>query len=64
MPNLFKEIDSDGDGSLSASEIEAYFEKMGRPVPDGLFENEDKDKDGSISWDEFSGPKGDGPDEL
>ena len=27
-------------------------------MPDGLWDNEDKDKDGVISWDEFTGPKG------
>ncbi len=28
-------------------------------MPEELMEHEDKDKDGSVSWDEFSGPKGD-----
>ena len=32
-----------------------------REMPEGLFENEDKDKDGFISWDEFGGPKGSSP---
>lgn len=27
-------------------------------VPDELWEAEDKNKDGVIDWDEFSGPKG------
>jgi FK506-binding protein 14 len=65
-PNYFKMIDLDGNGELSKEEIEAYFEKMGAPVPDALWETEDKDGDGVISWEEFSGPKGDSPmgDEL
>ena len=35
-------------------------------VPPELWENEDKDGDGFISWEEFSGPKGANPlgDEL
>ena len=35
-------------------------------LPEGLMESEDKDSDGFVSWEEFSGPKGDGPggDEL
>ena len=28
-------------------------------LPDGMWEHEDKDSDGFISWDEFTGPKGD-----
>lgn len=54
-------IDTDSNGFLDKAEIDAYFEKMGRAVPDGLWENEDKDGDGKISWDEFSGPKGTEP---
>ena len=30
-------------------------------MPEGLFANEDKNKDGYISWDEFGGPKGSSP---
>ena len=54
-------IDTDGDGTISKAEIDAFFEQQGRPVPEGLWENEDKDGDGVISWEEFSGPKGDSP---
>lgn len=61
-PNLFKEIDSDGNGSITKEEVEAFFqEKHGTGTPDGLWENEDKDKDGVISWEEFGGPKGEHP---
>jgi len=66
MPNIFKQIDANGDGKLTKEEVEAWFGNQGRPMPDELWDNEDKDKDGFISWDEFSGPKGDSPggDEL
>merc|ERR1719230_1635683 len=65
-PNLFKEMDKDEDKLLSEDEIAAWFkETQDREIPDGLMDNEDKDKDGKVSWDEFSGPKGDSPhDEL
>mmetsp|Transcript_4138 Transcript_4138/g.9395 ORF Transcript_4138/g.9395 Transcript_4138/m.9395 type:complete len:210 (+) Transcript_4138:76-705(+) len=65
-PNIFKQIDTDGDQKLSLEEITAYFKTMDKDVPDGLMDSEDKDGDGFVSWDEFSGPKGDSPggDEL
>jgi len=59
--NIFDQIDLDSDGSLSKSEIDAYFVQMGSTTPDGLWEKEDTDGDGIISWEEFSGPKGDSP---
>ena len=65
-PNYFAMIDVDGSGELSKEEIEAYFKKMGQEVPAELWTQEDKNGDGVISWEEFSGPKGDSPggDEL
>ena len=65
-PNVFKMIDTDEDNKLSVEEIEAYFKGMDKEMPEGLMESEDKDADGFVSWEEFSGPKGDGPggDEL
>lgn len=61
-PNLFKEIDTDKDGKLTEAEIEAFFQdKHGTGTPDGLWENEDKDGNGFISWEEFGGQKGDVP---
>jgi len=43
-----------------------YFKKIGggADLPDELFNKEDYDGDGVISWDEFSGPKGSAEDEL
>ena len=44
---------------MSEAEFSAWFNKhRSRPPPDGLFQREDKDKDGYISWTEFSGNKG------
>ncbi|CAE7528443.1 FKBP3 [Symbiodinium microadriaticum] len=58
-PNLFKELDTSGDGKLSKDEVLAFFVSQGKnELPPGLWESEDKNKDGFLSWDEFSGPKG------
>ena len=56
--DMFKVIDLNEDGVLDEAEIAAFFKKQGAGVPEGLWENEDTDKDGFISWNEFSGPKG------
>ena len=69
-PNLFADLDvSPKDGKLSPEEVLAHFQKQDPSVtkiPDGLMEQEDKDKDGFITWEEFGGPKGTAPpkDEL
>jgi len=68
-PNLFAELDVDGDGKLTKKEVLAHFLKTdedAKELPPGLWESEDKDEDGVISWEEFSGPKGRSPtkDEL
>ena len=58
-PNIFKDLDGDEDGKLSKEEVLAFFKKQGRDeLPEGLWEKEDKNEDGVISWEEFSGPKG------
>lgn len=69
--NIFKEIDSDSDNQLSREELSNYLKKQ---VPEGarssdipdqdkliedIFTHEDRDKNGYISHDEFSGPKHD-----
>ncbi|KAH9498810.1 Peptidyl-prolyl cis-trans isomerase fkbp14 [Bulinus truncatus] len=72
-PNVFKEIDLDGDRFLSQDEVSDYLKKQASKAGDRVQENEeqhkeiitqifnheDKDKDGLISHDEFSGPKHD-----
>jgi len=66
-PNFFKAIDLNEDGKLTKEEVSEWFKKeQGRDMPDELMDKEDANSDGSISWDEFSGPKGDAPahDEL
>ena len=63
-PNLFKEIDFNEDGKLSTTELLMHFKKQNPDtweLPPGLMENEDKDKDNHVSWEEFSGPKGNKP---
>jgi hypothetical protein len=60
-PNIFGWLDENNDGKLSKEEIEAYFSGQGREMPHRFMEEEDKDGDGFVSWDEFSGPKGSAP---
>mmetsp|Transcript_40990 Transcript_40990/g.74922 ORF Transcript_40990/g.74922 Transcript_40990/m.74922 type:complete len:207 (+) Transcript_40990:411-1031(+) len=62
--NLFEKLDNDRDMKLSKEEVQAFFTEQGQEMPDSLFDEEDKDKDGFVSWDEFSGPKGDEKAEL
>lgn len=57
--NLFQELDTNNDNKLSEEEVLAYFKKQGEDsIPPELMDEEDKDKDGFISWEEFGGPKG------
>ncbi|XP_071103494.1 uncharacterized protein [Haliotis cracherodii] len=71
-PNVFKQIDSDGDKKLTQDEVSNFIKDQmkdsGAPSEDDeahnkmvseIFSHEDKDKDGYISHDEFSGPKHD-----
>lgn len=72
--NLFKKIDADGDNQISRDEISGYLNKevakegkVGEAVNadeqdklvEEIFNFEDKDKNGYISHEEFSGPKHD-----
>ncbi|XP_031838820.1 peptidyl-prolyl cis-trans isomerase Fkb14 isoform X1 [Nomia melanderi] len=73
--NVFKEIDTDHDNQLSREEVRAmmseYLRKQVIEAEQGIeiadhdklveeiFQHEDKDKNGFISHDEFSGPKHD-----
>lgn len=47
----------------TARQVGAWFKEKQQmdELPPSLWENEDKDKDGFISWEEFSGPKGSAP---
>ena len=58
--NIFKELDVlPEDGKLSKEEVLSFFKRQGKDeLPPGMWESEDKDGDGFISWEEFSGPKG------
>lgn len=63
--NLFAKLDLDSDGKLSQDEVLAHFKENGQDaIPDGLWDSEDKDGDGFITWEEFSGPKGEDKEEL
>lgn len=71
--DMFSHIDTNGDKVLSKKEVSVYMrsqaQAQGMPVHDkkwkkhhkmmvaNIFEHEDTDEDGSISHDEFSGPK-------
>ncbi|KAK6172069.1 hypothetical protein SNE40_018030 [Patella caerulea] len=72
-PNVFKEIDADGNQLLSVDEIATYLKEQASKHNVGeenveeqhnnmikeIMAHEDKDKDGFISHEEFSGPKHD-----
>ena len=49
----FAQLDTNGDGKLSKSEIDTFFAQMGQTVPDDIWEHLDEDKDGFISFQEF-----------
>ena len=56
-PNLFKDLDVDEDCKLTPDEILAHFKRQGQDeLPDGLLDNEDKNKDGFVSWEEVCRP--------
>uniref|UniRef100_A0A7S2E706 peptidylprolyl isomerase n=1 Tax=Ditylum brightwellii TaxID=49249 RepID=A0A7S2E706_9STRA len=57
-PNMFDTIDVNKDRMISRRELESFFANMKQQVPAGIFEGDDKNSDGFISFDEFSGPKG------
>lgn len=57
-PNIFAQMDMDDSGGISKSEMSVWFQKThGTDLPDGIWDNEDANRDGVISWEEFSGPK-------
>ena len=64
-PNDFALIDQNNDGKLSKEEAKAYFDSKGQMIDlEALFKEEDKDGSGYVDWEEFSGPKGDGPPDV
>ena len=59
--DMFVGIDANGDGRLSHQELLADVQKRNASLtelPPGLLKREDKDGDGYVTWEEFSGPKG------
>ena len=51
--NLFNELDVNTDCKLTAEEVLAHFKGHGQDeLPAGLMDNEDKNSDGFISWEE------------
>lgn len=59
QPNIFKEIDANSDGQITKEEMQAWFTNVrNAQMPAELFAQEDKNGDGVVSWDEFTGPKG------
>lgn len=62
VANDFVNIDSNKDWEISIDEAREYFEKLGQMVNlDTLWNDEDTNGDGYISWEEFKGPKGSSP---
>lgn len=68
-PNVFGIIDIDKNNELSIEEVKEYLKEQDvfvkgdesnhESILSEIFEREDKDKDGVISFEEFSGPKHD-----
>ena len=63
-PNVFGMVDKDGDKKITPDEVREYLARKGKKSDEDpeklladVFEKEDKDKDGIISFEEFSGPK-------
>ena len=54
------DIDKDGDWLITYDELmEFHIARFGnKPPPPGFWERFDKNKDGIVEWEEFSGPKG------
>jgi len=59
---VFEDIDEDKDWILTEYELgQWYVSTRGEDMPPDLFYREDLNDDGIITWEEFSGPKGQGP---
>ncbi len=61
--NVFKEIDVDEDWLITHSELMMWHtaHMPNVKLPQGFWQRIDKNQDGIITWDEFEGPKGEGP---
>ena len=59
--NLFALIDTNRDGKLDEQELQNFFSQQGSDIVPPEVWRDDADQDGTISWVEFTGPKGDGP---
>jgi|EP00908_Phaeocystis_cordata_P008336 FK506-binding protein 14 len=59
QPNLFDELDEDEDGVLTPEEIVVHFRRHDprAELPPTLMEQEDANKDGGVSREEFGGPR-------
>jgi len=55
-PCFFSLIDTDGSGDLDEVELARHFARIKQQMPAHVM-SEDKDNDGRISWEEFTGPK-------
>lgn len=59
MPDVFLQVDRDGSGTLTKEEVNTWFEMRGFDrIPNGLWYDNDMNKDGVISRNEFTGPNG------
>lgn len=56
--DIFSMIDKDNSRTLSEKEVDDFFASKGQDTPGPLWHVEDKNRDGVISWKEFTGPKG------
>lgn len=56
--NIFDRIDADNSRTLDRAEVDEFFDSRGSKTPADLWKVEDKNGDGVIDWDEFTGPKG------
>jgi len=58
-PNVFLQIDRDGSGTLTKEEVTLWFDMRGFDrMPNGIWYDNDLNKDGVISRNEFTGPNG------
>jgi FKBP-type peptidyl-prolyl cis-trans isomerase 2 len=60
-PNVFKQIDIDGDWLITYEEMLMWFMAKGMKLEKYRWHMEDKNRDGIVTWEEFSGLKGDEP---